>query len=456
MDKVIESLNSLVWGAPALILIIGVGFVLTVNTKGAQIRLFPAAWKSFIHKLLGKRDNSEGVSSFQALCTALAATVGTGNIAGVAGAIALGGPGTVFWMWVSAFFGMIIKGVEVILAIRYRDIGINGEFHGGTMYIIRNGLNKRWHWLATMYAFFGIIAAFGMGNATQINAVIGSIHSASDAVGVSLGKYTDQIIGLVISSMVVYLLLGGAKRVGKFAEVLVPFAAVAYILICLGIVILRIEMLPCSLCAIIEGAFTPRAVTGGAIGSAFYAFRIGISRGVFTNEAGMGTASIAHAGANTDHPVQQGLMGIMEVFLDTILICTLTALAILCSGISVPYGDDRGVLITANAFSSVYGSWINILLMIFMSVFAFATMLGWGLYGIRCAQFLFGENVYRRLVIVQVVVIVLSTLLKTGTVWMLSETVNGLMAIPNLITLWILRPSAIKLIKDYDTKKEHT
>lgn len=449
LSHIFSILNSIVWGVPALFLIIGVGIVLTVKTRIAQLRLLPEACRDFIDKIFGKKNKTSGVSSFQALCTALAATVGTGNIAGVAGAIAIGGPGAIFWMWISAFLGMIIKAAEVILAVNYRDRKLNGEFHGGTMYIIRNGLQKKWHWLAGLYAFFGIIAAFGMGNGTQINAVIGSIHSALDGIGISVNKYYDLLIGIFAATSVAILLIGGAKRVGKFAEILIPFAAVAYIVICLGVIIVRVDRFPSAIISIVQGAFTPSAVTGGVVGSTFCALRVGISRGVFTNEAGMGTAAIAHAGADVVSPIQQGLMGIMEVFLDTIIICTMTALAILCSGVTIPYGNDVGVLLTANAFSSIYGSWVNFLLMMFLCLFAFATMLGWGLYGIRCAQYLFGESSCRWLVVLQSVAIVLSTLLDTGTVWMLSETVNGLMVIPNLIMLCILMPKCVKIINDY-------
>lgn len=456
MDKFIETLNRIVWGAPALVMIVGVGIVLTIRTRGAQFKLFPLALKNFVEKLSGKGHKTEGVSSFQALCTALAATVGTGNIAGVAGAIALGGPGTIFWMWVSAIFGMITKAAEVVLAVYYRRNGNNGDYFGGPMYIIRNAMDKRWRWLALLYAFFGVVAAFGMGNATQINAVIGSVHSAANAVGMTVDNKCDWIIGLVAGAAVAVLLLGGAKRVGRFAEILVPFVSLAYILICLGVIFARIQLLPQAVVRIFQGAFTPKAVTGGAVGSAFYAFRTGISRGVFTNEAGMGTASIAHAGADAEHPVQQGLMGIMEVFLDTIVICTMTAFAILCSGVKISYGIDEGVMLTTEAFASVYGGWINVALMLFLCVFAFATMLGWGLYGVRCAQYLFGERAWRWFVILQIAVITLSTLLKTGTVWMLAETVNGLMAIPNLIAIWVLMPVTVKLINNYSNKIEHT
>lgn len=449
MEKILNAVNAIVWGAPALVMILGVGLLLSFATKFAQFRLFPRAWKGFLQKLLGKEENSKGVSPFQALCTALAATVGTGNIAGVAGAIAIGGPGAIFWMWICAIFGMITKFAEAVLAIHFRQKDANGETVGGPMYIIRQGMGNRWKWLAGVYAFFGIIAAFGMGNATQINAVIGSIHSAVDVMGIKLTGNADWIIGAFLAIIIAILLLGGAARVGRFAERLIPFASIAYILLCLGVLIVRVDALPGALQAIVKGAFSPKAVTGGALGSTFIALRTGVSRGVFTNEAGMGTASIAHAGAEVAHPVEQGMMGIMEVFLDTIVICTMTALVILCSGVWIPYGQDEGVLLTARAFSAVYGEWICVPLMLFLCCFAFATMLGWGLYGVRCVQFLLGDRVLKWFVYLQSAVIVLSTYLKTGTVWMLSETVNGLMAIPNLIALAVLCPVTVRLTKSY-------
>ena len=443
MDKLLQSINGVVWGVPALVLILGVGLAYSFATNFAQIRLFPQALKTFFGKLFKKKSGE--VSAFQALCTALAATVGTGNIAGVAGAIAIGGPGAIFWMWVSAVIGMITKFAEAVLAVKFRVRQKDG-YAGGPMYYIQNGLHKRWHWLGAIYCVFGIVAAFGMGNATQINAVIGGIHSALTALEIGYSFRLDLLIGVAASVSVTVLLLGGARRVGKFAEMLVPFTSVAYILLCLGVLALRCRALPQAFNSILLGAFSPRAVTGGLVGSAFSALRIGVSRGVFTNEAGMGTAAIAHAGAAVKHPAEQGYMGMMEVFLDTIVICTLTALAILCCDAQILYGVDEGAVLTARAFSSVYGPWANVALALFLCVFAFATMLGWGLYGVRCAQYLFGESRWKLFVFLQAITITGSVFLKTGTVWMLSETVNGLMAIPNLIALWLLMPVTVKAI----------
>lgn len=449
MTKILEYINGFVWGVPALLLILGVGIYLTLCTGAVQLTLFPRAIRLFVSKFFDRHSKNEGISGYQALCTALAATVGTGNLAGVAGAIAIGGPGSVFWMWVCAFLGMVTKYAEATLAVRYRQMNADGELVGGPMYIIRRGLGSKWTWLAAAYCFFGVVAAFGVGNATQINAVIGGINSVLASIGVTASKGIDITLGLVLALMVGLMLSGGAKRIGTVAEKLVPFASIAYLLLGTGVLLLKASEVPSALCSIIYGAFSPRAVTGGVLGSAFQALRVGASRGVFTNEAGMGTASIAHAAAQVDHPAEQGLMGTVEVFLDTIVICTMTALVILCSGVSIPYGADEGVTLTANAFSAIYGQWVNIPIALALCCFAFATILGWGLYGARCAQYLFGETAWRTFVVFQSATVILGAILKTKTVWMLSETVNGLMTIPNLIAIAWLSPELVRLTREY-------
>jgi AGCS family alanine or glycine:cation symporter len=364
--------------------------------------------------------------------------VGIGNLAGVAGAIALGGPGSVFWMWISGLLGMVVKFAEVTLAVHFRHKNASGEFVGGPMYIIRQGMGKKWHFLAGIYCFFGVVAAFGVGNATQINAVISSIGETVASFGGTLSPAGNLAIGLVLALLIGFMLFGGAGRIGRIAELLVPSAAGCYVLLCIIALIVRADALPQALRSIFRGAFHPRAVTGGAVGSALLALRTGVSRGVFTNEAGMGTASIAHASANVESPVQQGLMGIMEVFIDTIVICTMTALVILSSGVPICYGTDCGAELTMQAFSAVFGDWICILITLALCLFAFATVLGWGLYGARCAQYLFGESAWRYFSALQMGAVVLGSVLNTGTIWLLAEIVNGLMAIPNLIALWAL------------------
>lgn len=448
MVRTLEWINGIVWGAPTLVLILGVGVFLSVRTGFAQITLFPRAAREFVRKLRPARTQDGAVPPFQALCTALAATVGTGNLAGVAGAIAIGGPGAVFWMWICAIFGMVTKFAEAALAVRYR-VRENGEYRGGPMYMIRTGMKPGFSWLAGVYAFFGVVAAFGVGNATQINAVIGSVHMVQRFFGAGESRTADLLLGAVLAVLVTVMLLGGAKRIGRAAEKLVPFASVCYLLLGAGVLLARAQAIPGAFHAIFVGAFSPRAVTGGMLGSAFHALRVGVSRGVFTNEAGMGTAGIAHASADVPHPVEQGLMGIMEVFLDTIVICTMTALVILCSGVPIPYGTDEGVALTVRGFSAVYGDWVCVPIALALGCFALATVLGWGLYGARCAAFLFGANSCRVFAVLQGATVVMGAVLGTGTVWMLSETVNGLMAIPNLIALALLSPELARLTKEY-------
>ena len=447
MSRILECLNRFVWGLPTLALILSVGIYITIRTRGVQLRLFPKALSQFFRSL--RRSDDTGVSSYQALCTALAATVGTGNLAGVAGAIVLGGPGAIFWMWVFAFLGMATKFAEASLAVYYRRQTDNGEYIGGPMYMIRTAMPKTWHWLAGIYSFFGVVAAFGVGNATQVNAVLGGIHSVLDCYGFSPSWMLDLVIGVILSVIIGRILLGGAKGIAEMAEKLVPLASMFYILLCIGVFLLRAECIDDAFRAVFSGAFMPRAVTGGAVGSVIVALRVGASRGTFTNEAGMGTASIAHSSANTDHPVNQGLMGIIEVFVDTIVICTMTALVILCSGIPIPYGVDAGVSLTLSAFNDVYGNWSNIVITISLCAFAIATIIGWGLYGMRCAQYLFGDSVWRKFVVLQSLTVIVGAVINTGTVWLMSEIVNALMAIPNLIVLIYLTPKLNSLIRDY-------
>ena len=443
MYELLERINAAVWGLPLLILILGVGIYITVRTGFSQFRLFPKALRAFLCQFK-KNDNTEDVSSYRALCTALAATVGTGNLAGVAGAIAIGGPGAIFWMWICALIGMATKFAEATLAVRYRQRH-GGEYIGGPMYMIQNGLKKKWNFLAYIYCFFGIVASFGVGNATQINTVIGGVQSVATTFGTELSFNAKILFGFVLAVLLTVLLLGGAKRVGAATEILVPVVSVGYLLLGTIVLTVKADTIPVAFHAIFDGAFNPRSVTGGVVGSVFATVRIGASRGVFTNEAGMGTASIAHAAGNVKHPSEQGLMGIMEVFIDTIVICTVTALVILCSGVPINYGIDGGVTLTAEAFSAVCGEWVCIPLTFALCCFAIATVLGWGLYGARCVQFLFGDSAWKKFVLLQGVMVVVGAVLNTGTVWLLADIVNGLMAIPNLIALFLLTPELIRL-----------
>lgn len=452
MIGIIEQINSFVWGIPALVLILGVGLYLSFKTGFAQITMLPEAIKSCVSNLRKKEGHSDN-SSAKALWTALAATVGTGNLAGVAGALALGGPGAVFWMWICALLGMITKFAEATLAVRYQVKNKHGEYVGGPMYMIVNGIGNSWSWLAGIYCFLGVVAAFGVGNATQINTVIESINSTITMFGGNVSGYIDFLIGVGAAILITIMLLGGAKRIGSVAEKLVPLASIMYLLLCIGVLIVCVDRIPGAFKMIVMGAFDPKAATAGALGSVFISLRTGASRGVFTNEAGMGTASIAHGSARVTHPVQQGFMGIIEVFIDTIVICTMTALVILCSGVSIPYGTDTGIVLTINAFESIYGGWIGIFITIALCLFAWATVLGWSLYGGRCAQYLFGENAWKHFVWLQGLTVVVSAIMKTGTVWMIAETLNGLMAIPNLIALGFLSHELKNQVLNYRQRK---
>ena len=437
-----------------MICIIGVGLYLTIRTHFLQIRKFPYAIKTTIGRMFRKKDASDGsLTPFQAVCTALAATVGTGNISGVAGAIAIGGPGAVFWMWISAMLGMCTKFAEVTLAVHFRETNAQGDLVGGPMYYIKNGLKKHWHWLAYLFSAFGVLTVFGTGNATQVN----TITTAVDSALINFHLISDQsvstlnlIIGIVITILVGLILLGGIKRIGSVTEKLVPFMALFYILLALGVVIINYRNIPHVFYSIVYGAFCPRAVTGGVVGSFFLSMKKGVSRGIFSNEAGLGTGSIAHACADTRKPVKQGLFGIFEVFADTIVICTLTALVILCSGTTVTYGQAAGAELTISGFTSVYGSWISVFTAVAMCCFAFSTIIGWGLYGARCIEFLFSsEKVVKPFMVVYSLVAILGATVELGLLWSIAETFNGLMAIPNLIAVFLLSGTVVKMVKEY-------
>ena len=451
--KINQAVNGFIWGVPAMICIIGVGLLLSVRTRFIQVRKFGAAMKNTIGKIFDKTQAKDGsMSPFQAVCTALAGTVGTGNIAGVAGAIALGGPGAIFWMWCSAFLGMCTKFSEVTLAIHFREKNANGEYVGGPMYYIKNGLSKKWHFLAVLYALFGVLTVFGTGNATQVNTIVSSIHSALHNLHIIDGTVVERanlIFGIFIAAFVAMVLLGGIQRIGQVSEKLVPFMATLYVILAIGVVILHINRVPAVFAMIFKSAFTPQAATGGIIGSMFLSMKKGVSRGIFSNEAGLGTGSIAHACADTGKPVKQGMFGIFEVFTDTILICTLTALVILCSPITIPYGQAAGAELTIQGFTSVYGNWVSIFTALAMCCFAFSTILGWGLYGARCIEFLFSSKVTKPFMVVYSFVAILGATADLGLMWSIADTFNGLMAIPNLIALFLLSGKIVQLVKDY-------
>ncbi len=458
MSEKIASINSVVnsfiWGVPAMICIIGVGILLTVRTRCIQVRKFGVAMKNTIGKIFDKTQARDGsMSPFQAVCTALAGTVGTGNIAGVAGAIALGGPGAIFWMWCSAFLGMCTKFSEVTLAIHFREKNKNGEYVGGPMYYIKNGLSKKWHFLAVFYAVFGVLTVFGTGNATQVNTIVSSVNTALMNFNILKGEPNSNvnlIFGIFIAALVAMVLLGGIKRIGQVSEKLVPFMAVLYVILALGVIILNIQRVPGVFAQIVSGAFTPRAATGGIIGSMFLSMKKGVSRGIFSNEAGLGTGSIAHACADTDNAVHQGMFGIFEVFMDTIVICTLTGLVILLAAPNISYGQAAGAELTISGFTATYGGWVSILTAIAMCCFAFSTIIGWGLYGSRCIEFLGGEKFVRPFLVVYSFVSIVGATMNLGLLWDISDTFNGLMAVPNLIALLMLSGHVKKLAIEVD------
>lgn len=453
IETINQVVNDFIWGVPAMVCIIGVGFYLSCRIGFLQIRKFSYAIQTTIGRMFRKRNASDGaLTPFQAVCTALAATVGTGNIAGVAGAIAIGGPGAVFWMWVSAVLGMCTKFAEVTLAVYYRETNKEGDLVGGPMYYIKNGLGKNWQFLAVLFSAFGVLTVFGTGNATQVNTITTAVNSALLSCGlISEGavKTSNLIQGIIIAALVALILLGGVKRIGQVTEKLVPFMALLYIVLSVGIILFRIQALPSVIQAIFEGAFKPAAVTGGAVGSLFMSMKKGVSRGIFSNEAGLGTGSIAHACADTRKPVKQGMFGIFEVFTDTIVICTLTALVILCSQVPVGYGQAAGAELTIQGFISVYGNWVSVFTAVAMCCFAFSTILGWGLYGARCIEFLFSEKVIKPFMVAYSLVAILGATADLGLMWNIAETFNGLMAIPNLIALFLLSGTVVKLTKEY-------
>ena len=457
IEKVNGALNTFIWGVPAMVAIIGVGLYLSIRSGFVQIRKFGQALKSTIGKIFKRSDAAEGsITPFQAVCTALAATVGTGNIAGVAGAIALGGPGAVFWMWISALLGMCTKFCEVVLAVRFRERSPQGDYVGGPMYYIKNGLGKKWMWLAYAYAAFGVLAVFGTGNATQVNTIVQAINAPLLNYGLLSEAYlgtTNLIIGIALAIIVALILLGGIKRIGKVTEKLVPIMALLFIILGIGLIIIRIDQVPTAFAMIFQGAFSPKAVTGGIVGSFFLSMRNGVARGIFSNEAGLGTGSIAHACADTEDPVEQGMFGIFEVFMDTIVICTMTALVILLSGVDITFGKAAGAELTIAGFTGVYGNWVSIFTAVAMFCFAFSTILGWGLYGERCAEFLFGPKIRMPFRFVYSMVAILGATVDLGLIWGISDTFNGFMAVPNLIAVFLLCPVVLGLMKEHKAKQ---
>ena len=460
ITRVNQVVNNFIWGLPAMVCILGVGLLLSVRTNFLQIRKFPYAIKTTLGRIFKNKDASDGtMTPFQAVCTALAGTVGTGNIAGVAGAIAIGGPGAVFWMWCSALLGMCTKFAEGTLAVHYRERSDAGEWVGGPMYYIKNGLGKRWQFLAVLYSLFGVLTVFGTGNATQVNTITTAIDTALlefHIVAEDILPTLNLVIGILCAMLVAMVLLGGIKRIGSVSEKLVPFMALFYVILAVGVVLLNLPRLPYVIEEIFAGAFNPAAFTGGAIGSLFLSMKNGVSRGIFSNEAGLGTGSIAHACADTRKPVKQGMFGIFEVFADTIVICTLTAMVILCSSVPVNYGTAAGAELTISGFTATYGGGASLFTAVALCCFAFSTIIGWGLYGSRFATFLFKtDKIVKPFFVVYSFVAILGATLDLGILWGVADTFNGLMSIPNLIALFLLSGTVVKLANEYFGEGKH-
>ncbi|SCY83924.1 alanine/glycine:cation symporter family protein [Alkaliphilus peptidifermentans] len=437
-------INAFVWGPPMLLLLVGTGVYFSIRTNFLQVRKFGFTMKETLMKIFDKpEEGTEGdITPFQALSTALAATIGTGNIAGVATAIAIGGPGAIFWMWVSAFFGMLTKFAEVVLAIQYREKNEEGSWVGGPMYYIEKGLGLKW--LAVIFSVFGAIAAFGIGNMVQSNSVAAALETTFNIQPIITGFLLAIGAGLVI--------LGGLKRIASVTEKIVPFMAVFYIIGALIILIINIANVPAAFGLIFRYAFTAKSAVGGFAGSVvMMSIRYGVARGVFSNEAGLGSAPIAHAAAQTDHPVRQGLWGIFEVFADTIVICTLTALTIISTG--VWSSGQSGAALTTAAFNQGLPGPGGIIVAIGILFFAFSTILSWAYYGEKCAEHLFGSGVNKIYRIVWLPLIVVGAIGGLELIWDVADTLNGLMAIPNLIGLLGLSGVVFKLTKEFFTTK---
>lgn len=437
MLELLKALDAFVWGPPLLILLVGTGIYLTIRLGLLQVARLPKAFQLIFTKDKGHGD----VSSFAALCTALAATVGTGNIIGVATAIKVGGPGALFWMWMAAFFGMATKYAEGLLAIKYRTKDANGAVAGGPMHYILLGMGEKWRPLAIFFALAGVLVALlGIGTFTQVNSITESIQNTA--------QVDPAITALILSIFVGIAVFGGLKSISKVSTAVVPFMAIVYILGTLTVILFNIEKIPATLALIFTSAFSPTAAVGGFAGASIrMAIQNGVARGVFSNESGLGSAPIAAAAAKTNEPVEQGLISMTGTFIDTLIICTLTGLTILVTG--VWSGDLNGVALTQSAFSTVFSYFGPSLLTIFLVLFAFTTILGWNYYGERCFEFLFGVRFIWLYRVVFVFMVLLGGFIELDMVWIIADIVNALMALPNLIALLVLSPVVVAETKKY-------
>jgi len=442
IELILNEISSLVWGPVMLTMLLGIGVYLTF---GLRFFTFRKVFSAMIMLWQGRSSDKEGdITPFQALMTALSATIGTGNIAGVATAIALGGPGAVFWMWLTALFGMATKYAEAVLAVEYRETDDQGRHVGGPMYYIKNGLKGNWNWLAAAFAFFGAFAAFGIGNMVQANSV-------ADAVG-SLFHIPSLYTAIVLTSLSAVVILGGIHRIAEVAASLVPIMAIAYIVCALFIIGTHYQQIPMAFSLIIKSAFSATAAVGGFAGAAVWAaIRFGVARGVFSNEAGLGSAPIAHAAAKTNNPVQQGMIAMLGTFIDTLLICTMTALVIILSG--AWSSGENGAALSSLAFATSLPGIGSYVVVFGLVIFAFTTILGWSYYGERCAEYLFGTKVIWPYRLLWLCAIPVGAMSKLTLVWLFADVLNGLMAIPNLIALVLLSPVIFRLTTAYLREK---
>jgi len=436
----IESLNALVWGPPMLVLILGTGLIMQMLLRALPISRIPFAfgllWR---RRARGERSDGE-ISPFEALMTALAATIGTGNIAGVATAIFLGGPGALFWMWCTALVGMATKYSEVLLAVQYREVDEDGNHVGGPMYAIKNGLGRHWRWLGWAFALFGGLAGFGIGNGVQSNSIADAMQST---FGVPL-----WLTGVVIAALVGLVLMGGISRIGRVAGALVPLMAAGYVLSALLVLVVNAAEIPAAFALVVQHAFTPAAATGGFAGAAVWAaLRFGVARGIFSNEAGLGTAGIAQAAGTSKSAVESGLIGMLGTFIDTLIICTMTGLAIITSGAWT--SGASGASLTAAAFEQALPGVGGYLVAISLAIFAFTTILGWAYYSERCWEYLLGTRSELPFRVLWTIVSGLGALLSLDFIWLVADTLNALMAIPNLVSILLLSPVIVKLTREY-------
>ncbi|KJZ12283.1 MAG: alanine/glycine:cation symporter family protein [Marinomonas sp.] len=447
LTNFIGTVNGIVWGWPMLILILGVGFFMSIGLKLMPILKLGTGFKLLAGGTKAEKgEESEGeVPPYQALMTAMAATVGTGNIAGVATAVFLGGPGALFWMWMTALVGMATKYAEAVLAVKYREVDEEGNHVGGPMYYIKNGMGKNWAWLGTTFAIFGAIAGFGIGNGVQSNSIAQVIETNFSV--------SPLITGLIVMVLVGAVLMGGIKRIGSVAGALVPFMAVAYIIAGLIVLATNADQIGPAMSLILESAFTGHAAEGGFAGAAVWAaIRFGVARGVFSNEAGLGSAPIAHAAAQTKDPVRQGLVAMLGTFLDTILICTITGLVIVSSGLWT--SGTSGAALTSAAFAQALPGIGNYLVAISLAIFAFTTIIGWSFYGERCVEFLLGVKAIKPYRILWILAIPVGATLSLDFVWLLADTLNAMMALPNLIAIVVLSPVVFQLTREFFDKQK--